>query len=89
LYVTELIAKNLVNTMPEKTMMATFDHGVVPADSITDNISAAKAFMTELSEAGIDIVEVTNLLEEEGVDKFIVSWNELVASVASALEASK
>jgi transaldolase len=89
LYVTELIAKNLVNTMPEKTMMATADHGVVPQDSITANIPAAKAFMAELAEAGIDIVEVTNLLEEEGVEKFIVSWNELVASVASALEAAK
>ncbi len=89
LYVTELIAKNLVNTMPEKTMMATADHGVVPQDSITDNIPAAKAFMAELSGAGVDIVEVTNLLEEEGVEKFIISWNELVESVASALEAAK
>ena len=89
LYVTELIAKNLVNTMPEKTMMATADHGVVPQDSITAQIPAAKAFMAELADAGIDIVEVTNLLEEEGVDKFIVSWNELVESVASALEAAK
>jgi transaldolase len=75
--------------MPEKTMMATADHGVVPQDSITDNIPAAKAFMAELSGAGVDIVEVTNLLEEEGVEKFIISWNELVESVASALEAAK
>jgi transaldolase len=89
LYVTELIAKNLVNTMPEKTMMATADHGVVPQDSITPNIPAAKAFMAELAAAGVDIVDVTNLLEEEGVDKFIVSWNELVDSVANALEAAK
>jgi len=89
LYVTELIAKNLVNTMPEKTMMATFDHGVVPQDSITAQIPAAKEFMAELASAGVDIVDVTNLLEEEGVDKFIVSWNELVESVAQALEASK
>ncbi len=89
LYVTELIAKNLVNTMPEKTLMATADHGVVPQDSITANIGSAKAFMSELAAAGIDIVEVTNLLEEEGVEKFIVSWNELVESVANALEAAK
>ena len=89
LYVTELIANNLVNTMPEKTLMATADHGVVPQDSITANIGSAKAFMSELAAAGIDIVEVTNLLEEEGVEKFIVSWNELVESVANALEAAK
>jgi transaldolase len=42
-----------------------------------------------LATAGVDIVDVTNLLEEEGVDKFIVSWNELVESVAQALEAAK
>jgi transaldolase len=89
LYVTELIAQNLVNTMPEKTMMATADHGVVPLDSITSNIPAAKAFMSELAAAGVDIVDVTKLLEEEGVEKFIVSWNELVESVAKALEAAK
>jgi transaldolase len=69
--------------------MATFDHGVVPQDSITAQIPAAKEFMAELASAGVDIVDVTNLLEEEGVDKFIVSWNELVESVAQALEASK
>jgi transaldolase len=45
--------------------------------------------MAELSGAGVDIVEVTNLLEEEGVEKFIISWKELVESVASALEAAK
>jgi transaldolase len=89
LYVTELVGPNTVNTMPEKTMMATFDHGVVPQDSITSLIPAAHEFMTELASAGVDIVDVTNLLEEEGVDKFIVSWNELVESVAQALEASK
>lgn len=89
LYVTELIANNLVNTMPEKTMMATSDHGVVPKDSITPNIDSAKTFMAQLAEVGIDIVEVTSLLEAEGVEKFIASWNELVESVANALEAAK
>ena len=89
LYVTELVAKNLVNTMPEKTLMATFDHGVVPQDSITNNIAGAKAFMAELAQAGVDFDAVTDLLETEGVDKFIASWNELVADVAAAMEEAK
>ena len=89
LYVTELVAKNLVNTMPEKTMMATHDHGVVTGDTITGNIESAKSFMGELEAAGINFTEVTTLLETEGVDKFIVSWNELVESVSAALEAAK
>lgn len=86
LYVTELVAANLVNTMPEKTMMATADHGEVVGDTITPNLSGAKAFLAELASAGIDFADVTQKLESEGVDKFIASWNELVESVAKAME---
>lgn len=89
LYVTELVAANLVNTMPEKTLMATADHGVVPSDSITPNIPSAHEFLAELESAGVDFNEVTALLEKEGVEKFIVSWGELVDLVAAALEAAK
>lgn len=86
LYVTELVAANLVNTMPEKTMMATADHGEVVGDTIAPNLSGAKAFMVELASVGIDFADVTQKLESEGVDKFIASWNELVESVAKAME---
>ena len=85
LYVTELVAKDLVNTMPEKTMMATAAHGQVAGDTITPNLSAASEFMAELEEAGVDFAEVTQKLETEGVDKFIASWNELVESVEKAM----
>ena len=89
LYVTELVSKNLVNTMPEKTMMATKDHGIIPAESIVANLDSAKEFMASLAAAGIDFADVTQVLEDEGVEKFIVSWGELVDSVARALEAAK
>jgi transaldolase len=85
LYVTELVAKNVVNTMPEKTMMAMADHGTVSGDSITPSFARAKALMAELTSAGIDMDEVTALLEKEGVEKFIVSWHELLDSVRVAL----
>ncbi len=85
LYVAELVAKQVVNTMPEKTMMAMADHGRVSGDSITPNIPKAKAVLAELSEAGVNMAEVTELLEKEGVEKFIVSWHELLDSVRSAL----
>ena len=88
LYVSELVAPNLVNTMPEKTMMAVADHGVIVSDTITGNISAAQEFMSELAAAGVDFEDVTNKLETEGVDKFIASWDELVDSVAKALESN-
>jgi len=86
LYVTELVSTNVVNTMPEKTMMATADHGVIPAESIKASFEGAQEFLAALSEAGVDLDEVTLQLEKEGVEKFIVSWNELVETVANALK---
>jgi len=89
LYVTELVAPELVNTMPEKTMEAVFDHGVVPGNSITSKYEEAKLVLHTIAAMGISYDEVTDLLEREGVDKFIVSWNELVESVEKALQAAK
>jgi len=89
LYVTELVAPELVNTMPEKTMEAVFDHGVVPVDSITGHYEEAKMILFAVSAVGVSYDEATEKLETEGVDKFIVSWNELVETVATALESAK
>ncbi|MFM6971761.1 MAG: transaldolase [Rhodoluna sp.] len=89
LYVTELVAPQLVNTMPEKTMEAVYDHGVIPANSITGNYSEALTQISNIEAAGVSIDEVTQLLETEGVEKFIVSWTELVETVTSALQAAK
>jgi len=89
LYVTELVAPELVNTMPEKTMEAVFDHGVVPVDSITGHYEEAKMILFAVSAVGVSYDEATEKLETEGVEKFIVSWNELVETVATALESAK
>jgi transaldolase len=89
LYVTELIAPELVNTMPEKTMEAVSDHGIVPANSIVGKYAESKSVLYAIEAMGVSYDEVTELLETEGVDKFIVSWNELVESVDVALKASK
>jgi transaldolase len=89
LYVTELAVPNTVNTMPEKTMQATFDHGVIEGDRVTGEYASAKAELDALAAVGISYDDVTALLEKEGVDKFIVSWNELLDTVTAALEAAK
>jgi len=89
LYVTELVAPQLVNTMPEKTMEAVFDHGVVPADSITGHYVDAQAILDAVAAVGVSYDDATQKLEIEGVDKFIVSWNELLESVSTALESAK
>jgi len=88
-YVVELVAAEVVNTMPEKTLEATFDHGVIAGDSITGSYAAANDVLDKLAALGVSYDDVTALLEKEGVEKFIVSWNELLDTVTAALEAAK
>lgn len=89
LYVTELAVDHTVNTMPEKTLEATFDHAIVEGDSVTARYDEARTVLAELEGLGISYDEITALLEKEGVEKFIVSWNELLDTVAAALEAAR
>ncbi|WAB83411.1 transaldolase [Microcella daejeonensis] len=89
LYVTALAVGDTVNTMPEKTLEATFDHAVVTGDEVSGSYDASRAVLAALEEQGVSIAEVTALLEKEGVEKFIVSWNELLDTVSAALEAAK
>jgi transaldolase len=89
LYVTELAVAQTVNTMPEKTLEATFDHGVIAGDAVTGSYDDSRDVLARLESLGISIAEVTALLEKEGVEKFIVSWNELLDTVTAALESSR
>ncbi|MEJ3404019.1 transaldolase [Rathayibacter sp. YIM 133350] len=89
LYVTNLVAPGVVNTMPEKTLEATFDHAEIAGDSVTGSYAAAREVLDALEKVGVSYDEVTALLEKEGVEKFIVSWNELLETVKTALEAAK
>ena len=89
LYVTELAVAGVVNTMPEKTMEATYDHAPLHGDAVTGSYAAAQQVLDDLAALGVDYDDVTALLEKEGVDKFIVSWNELLDTVTAALEAAK
>jgi transaldolase len=89
LYVTELVAAGVVNTMPEKTLNATADHGIVTGDTITPNYDESRLLFASLAAAGIDFADVTSTLETEGVEKFIISWGELLETVTKALEAEK
>ena len=88
LYVTELVAPGTVNTMPEKTLEATFDHGVITGDTITDRYEDARLVFAQLAQLGVDVADVTQVLEDEGVEKFIASWHDLKKTVAAALESA-
>ncbi|MEV0595238.1 transaldolase [Nonomuraea cavernae] len=85
MYVDELVAPGTVNTMPEKTLDAVADHGQISGDTIRPFYEQAWNIMAELKEAGVDYDDVVRVLEDEGVDKFEASWNELLESVTKNL----
>jgi transaldolase len=89
MYVTELVVADTVNTMPEKTMMAFDDHGELHGDAVTGTAEASQAVFDAVAAAGVDLTEVFLALEDEGVDKFVTSWTELLESVQGQLDGAK
>ncbi|MGZ5394882.1 MAG: transaldolase [Mycobacterium sp.] len=89
LYVTELVAPNTVNTMPEKTIDAVADHAVITGDTVTGKGAEAQAVFDKLDGVGIDLPDVFRTLEEEGVEKFEKSWQELLDATQEQLDAAK
>ena len=80
LYVDRLIGPHTVNTMPLKTLEAFLDHGVV-AQTVTQGLDEARQLFADLASLGIDMEQVSNELEVEGVQKFADSYNELLQSI--------
>jgi transaldolase len=83
-YVVELIAPDTVNTMPQSTLDALIDHGVVRGNSITGNYPEAINVFKSLSSLGISLDEITTDLEVDGVKKFAQAWDELLENVKAA-----
>ncbi|MFD7023606.1 transaldolase [Promicromonospora sukumoe] len=86
MYVDELVVAGVVNTMPEKTLEAFADHGIVLADTVTGSGEQAAATIAAIEAQGISIDEVTAQLEDEGVKKFEVSWDELLTTTKNGLD---
>jgi transaldolase len=89
MYVADLVVENTVNTMPEKTLDAVRDHGEITGDQVRPNYDHARQVMKDLADAGIDYDDVIATLEQEGVDKFVKSWNELLDTVKESLEGAR
>jgi transaldolase len=89
MYVVDLIAPGTVNTMPEDTLDAVADHGEILGDTITPHYDDAREVLASLDRVGVDMSDVTAVLEDEGVAKFETSWNDLLASVDAKLQAAK
>ncbi|NRQ30365.1 transaldolase [Nonomuraea sp. NN258] len=85
MYVDQLVAPGTVNTMPEKTLDATADHAQITGDTVRPFYEQAWNTMAALKDAGVDYDDVVKVLEEEGVEKFEASWNELLESVSKNL----
>nr|MBC7613644.1 transaldolase [Pseudopedobacter sp.] len=79
-YVEDLIGKDTINTLPIETIDAFRDHGKV-SDSITKDAKHAHYILEELKKNGIDIDEITQKLEEEGIDKFKTAYDSLLKSI--------
>jgi transaldolase len=86
LYVTELVAPNTVNTMPEATLDATADHGEVTGDTIRGTYEQSRAELDAIEALGVSYDDVVQVLEDEGVEKFEAAWNELLDSTKAELE---
>ena len=79
-YVEELIGPDTVNTVPPATLTAFKDHGLVAA-TLNAHFEEARATLTRLAEAGIDLAAVTHQLQVEGVAAFVESFDKLLANL--------
>ncbi|MFI8833936.1 transaldolase [Streptomyces afghaniensis] len=86
MYVTELVAPNTVNTMPEATLYATEDHGEITGNTVAGTYEQARADLDAVEQLGIKYDDVVQLLEDEGVEKFEASWTDLLKSTEAELQ---
>ncbi len=83
MYVEELIGPETVNTMPEETILAFQDHGSIEPNAVEHDLEGARRLFDELTDAGIDLGDVWETLEREGVQKFTDSFDELLEGIRS------
>jgi len=88
MYITELVAPNTVNTLPEKTLEAFADHGELRGDTVSGTAADAQGVFDALTGVGIDLDDVFAVLEREGVEKFEKSWDELLTATTAELKST-
>ena len=80
LYVDQLIGPDTVNTLPESTLEAFADHGSL-ARTIDADMDEADRVWQGLADVGVDMDDVSEQLEREGVDSFVKSFDELIGAL--------
>jgi transaldolase len=79
-YVHGLSAPFTIDTMPDKTLQAFFEHGVVGEDMPADG-GDCDAVLAQFAAAGVDVAALATQLQEEGAEAFSTSWRELLEHV--------
>jgi transaldolase len=88
-YVDQLVVHGVVNTMPEKTMDAVADHGELTGDTVSGLGEQGAETLELLTGVGVDVDDVYQVLEREGVEKFDAAWADVSASVEANLAKAK
>jgi transaldolase len=86
-YVVELVTRDVVNTMPEATLAAVADHGVIRGDTVRGEYPDAAAVLAALRDAGIDYDDVVHRLEHDGLTTFQASWTAFAETLQRKLAA--
>jgi transaldolase len=81
LYVEALAAPETVDTMPEKTLRAFADHGIVGTGMAKDGGDCENT-LKRFADAGIDVDALAKQLQIEGAQSFVKSWKELLDRIA-------
>ena len=87
MYVVELVAPGIVNTMPEATLHAVAAHGKLHGNTAAQGYDEARQVFTDLERLGIGYDDVVAVLEEEGVAKFAASWDGLLETIKKEMDA--
>jgi len=85
MYVVDLVVADTVNTMPEATIRATEDHGKLLGDTVHGTYDASRQVFADLEKLGIGYDDVVQVLEDQGVEKFDASWNELLDTIRTKM----
>lgn len=85
MYVDQLVAPGVVNTMPHQTLDIAQEQAEISGDTVTGRDAASDEVLDALERLGISYNAVTEQLEREGVDKFDASWAELARTVSDEL----
>jgi transaldolase len=83
-YVEPLIGEHTINTMPMETVEAYRDHGK-PEPRLERDLDHAREVLERLGELGIDLDEATQRLEDQGIEKFVKPYDELLKTLEREL----